>query len=137
MDPGFIRGYAFFAAACLHTGRHDEAIAAARRGDELSAGHHMMVVVLASVLGVAGRREEARATIAPVPGDQVQPMYAAMFHASVGDEEPMFAALERGVEERSDWMYSLGTQPWFRDWRAHPRFTALLERLHLAAGAAA
>ena len=69
--------------------------------------------------------------MAAVPADKVQFMYAAMYHAGVGDEDAMFAALERGVAERSDWMYSLGTQPWFRAWRTHPRFVALLEGMHL------
>jgi len=130
-DPGFIRGYAFLAAGELHAGRGEVALAAARRAVELSNHHHMMVVVLATVLGVTGRHAEARTTMATVAADQVQPMYAAMYYAGVGEVDAMFAELERGVAERSDWMYSVANQPWFKAWRSHPRFVALLEGMRL------
>ena len=40
----------------------------------------------------------------------------------------------REIAERSDWMYSIGQQPWIRGHRTHRRFVALLERLGLPGG---
>ena len=40
--------------------------------------------------------------------------------------------LERAPEARSDWMYSVGRQPWFRQYHSDPRFVKLLESLRAA-----
>jgi hypothetical protein len=54
-----------------------------------------------------------------------------MAHASLDDEEAALAALQLGIEQRSDWMYSITTQPWFRSYHDNPRFVRLLQLMKL------
>ena len=43
----------------------------------------------------------------------------------------MFPALEQGITERSDWMYSIRTQPWLLDLHGDLRFQAVVDKLGL------
>ena len=110
--------------------RHDEALSAARAGVDRANRHPMFLYILGVVLAVSGQIEEAGRIFEPIlPG--LEPIYVASVHATLGDESAALDALERAAETRSDWMYSVGTQPWFRAYHGHPRFTALLERMRL------
>lgn len=62
----------------------------------------------------------------------MQPMYEAMYPAALGDIDTVMDLLERGYHERSDWMYTMGTQPWFKPYHGHPRFMQLMEQMKLA-----
>jgi serine/threonine protein kinase/tetratricopeptide (TPR) repeat protein len=129
-DPTFARAYGFLAWSLSLQGRHDEALPPARTGIERSNHHPMFVYVLGTCLALSGELDEARKVFDPIM-NELQPFYVATVHAAMGDESPALDALERGSEAHSDWMYSVGTQPWFRPYHSHPRFVALLERLHL------
>ncbi len=130
IDPQFARAYAFTAASLSLQGSHDEAIAIARRGVEQSGGHSFMVLPLGISLAYAHRADEARALLDPIKAG-LPPFYQAMAHAVLDEADGVFDALERGCDEHADWMYSVGTQPWFRDYHTNPRFVALLQRLNL------
>ena len=67
----------------------------------------------------------------PIVRGGIDPIYAAMALASFDDDEAALAALQLGVEKRSDWMYSIGTQPWFRKYHGNPRFEGLLRQMKL------
>ena len=54
----------------------------------------------------------------------------------LGEKESVFAALKQRLEERSDWMYSLTTQPWLLDLHDDPRFQAVRAKLRLPERAA-
>jgi eukaryotic-like serine/threonine-protein kinase len=130
MDAGFVRGYVFLGGTLSFLDQHDEAIAVGQRGAELARQLPVTLVPLGSSLARAGRAEAAHALLDPVL-DGLDPIYAAMAHASFGDEDKAIGALESGIEKRSDWMYSIPTQPWFRGYHRNPRFVALLRRMKL------
>jgi serine/threonine-protein kinase len=130
MDPKFVRGYAFRGAALVFAGCHDEGIESARRALELSNNHSMMRYVMGSCLAVAGRMDEARLTLQQVL-PELHGVYAAISHMYLGDEERMYEALEKGIAERGDWLYSLGVQPWLLPVRSEPRFRALLRTINV------
>ena len=131
MDPKFVRAHAFLGCALSCLDRHEEAIAAARVAVELSQGSAIVLMPLASCLARAGQTHEAMEILETVFRTGLPAIYRAMLHSAIGNEAEALAELERGFEERSDWMYSIGTQPWFREYHGHPRFTRLLERLKL------
>jgi eukaryotic-like serine/threonine-protein kinase len=131
MDPGFVRGYVFLGGTLSFLGQHDEAIAAGRTGADLAKQLPVTLVPLGSSLARAGRLDEARAMLDPVVRGGIDPIYAAMAHASLDDEEAALAALQLGIEQRSDWMYSITTQPWFRSYHDNPRFVRLLQLMKL------
>ena len=131
VEPKFVRAHAFLGVALELDGRIDEAIASMNTAMDLSKGHSTMVVLLAGLLARAGRIDEAESTFAALRDQQLQPMYEAMYPAAIGDVDHALDALERGFDERSDWMYTVAVQPWFRAYHAHPRFRALLVRMKL------
>jgi TolB-like protein/tetratricopeptide (TPR) repeat protein len=135
IDANFARAYAFIAGALTLQERHDEAIAVARRGVEVRNGHSFMLLPLGMALAYAKRTDEARATLDSIKAE-LPPIYRAMAHTALGEDDDALDALELGYEEHADWMYSVGTQPWFRKYHTHPRFTALLRRLNLSGGRA-
>jgi serine/threonine-protein kinase len=131
MDPGFVRAHIFLGAALSFQNRHDEAIAAARLGAELAKQLPVTLVPLGSSLARAGKLEEAHALLNPVMAT-LDPIYAGMIHAALGNDAAALNALELGFEKRSDWMYSIVTQPWFRGYHHHPRFERLLRKMNLS-----
>jgi hypothetical protein len=94
----------------------------------------MFAMPLAVVLFKAGRTAEAyeMKTIAIDGG--LPSLYVAILHAMFGENDEALAALDRGYEERGDWMYTIGVQAWFRELRSHPRFVALVKKIKLGGG---
>jgi eukaryotic-like serine/threonine-protein kinase len=131
MDPGFVRGYIFLGGTLSFLDIHEEAITVGRMGADLAKQLPITLVPLGSSLARAGRLDEAHAMLDPIVKSGIDPIYAAMAHASLNEDDAALTALERGVETRSDWMYSIVTQPWFRKYHGHPRFVGLLHQMKL------
>jgi tetratricopeptide (TPR) repeat protein len=129
-DPRFVRGYTFRAYARGLRGRYDEALLDMDVAEGIS---HVPIVriVRVAILAWAGREPEARAALGPIMRELPQ-FYLASAHAALGEIDDALGALERAVDARDDWMYSIGTQPFFRNLRGHPRFERIRERLGLA-----
>jgi serine/threonine protein kinase/Flp pilus assembly protein TadD len=129
-EPTFARAYGFLAWSLSLQGKHDEALPFARAGVERSNNHPMFLFVLGTCLGLSGHLDEARKEFGPIL-NELEPLYVATVHAVMGDESAALDALERGAAGRSDWMYSVGTQPLLRKYHGNPRFVRVLERLRL------
>jgi serine/threonine-protein kinase len=129
-DPGFARAYAFLACSLSFMGRHDEAISVAGTGVERSNRHAMLLFALGICTARAGKPDDARAIFEPILS-QLDPFYEATVYAMLGEESAALDTLEKASEARADWMYSVGRQPWFREYHSHPRFIQLLESLGL------
>jgi serine/threonine-protein kinase len=131
MQPGFLRGYSFLGAALSVIGRHDEAIAVLEALAERGNRQPIYLWPLGMGYALAGRMEEAHNVLDPINRSSFPPLYRAIGHHVLGEEDAVFPALEQGLEQRSDWMYSLVTQPWLLDLHDDPRFQAVLAKLHL------
>ncbi len=129
-DPGFARAYAFLATTLSFLDRHDEAISAARMGVERSNRHAMLLFALGICTARAGQLDEARAIFEPILSE-LDPFYEATVYAVLGEDSVALDTLERAPEAKSDWMYSVGRQPWFGQYHSHPRFIRLVEQLQL------
>jgi serine/threonine-protein kinase len=129
-DPNFVRAYAFLACSLSFMERHDEAILVARTGVERSNRHTMLLFALGVVMARAGNLDEAREIFTPIL-PELTPFYAATVFAMLQEHSAALDTLEKSPEARSDWMYSVGRQPWFRQYHSHPRFVRLLEGLNL------
>ncbi len=130
IDPSFVRAHVFLGAALSLLGFHEEAISSGRVGAELSKQLPVTVAALSTSLANAGRLGDARAMLDPIMKD-LDSMYAAMAHASLGEDDTALAELEVAAEMHSDWMYAVATQPWFRKYHGNPRFVALLRKMKL------
>jgi eukaryotic-like serine/threonine-protein kinase len=129
-DPNFVRAYAFLACSLSFLDRHDEAIAAARTGVERSNHYVMLLFALGICTARSGKLDDARAIFEPIIS-QLDPFYEATVYAVLGEDSRALDTLERAPEAKSDWMYSVGRQPWFRQYHDDPRFIRLLEQLQL------
>lgn len=84
----------------------------------------------ASAFAISGKHDEARSLLAEIERESGKYMAAwiASIHILLGDEERALARLERGLEERSPDMFSIGDAR-FDKLRDHPRFQAVSEAL--------
>jgi serine/threonine-protein kinase len=130
MDPGFLRAGNFAGVALSFLGRHDEAVAITQRTAAAGKEHAINILPLGICLVRAGRIAEAREALDPIM-PALPAFYHASVHASLQEEAAMYDELERGIAAHDDWMYSIGTQPWFREYRDQPRFKALMRQLNL------
>ena len=126
--------------ALLATGRAVEARDVLVRGEALSPGLSAMPGTLAAVLAALGDREGARRALADLEagtarGD-VSMIEIACAYVWRGEEDAAFAAMERAVEARGDWMAFLHLDPRFRRVRGDPRFESVLRRIGMADDAA-
>jgi glycerol-3-phosphate dehydrogenase len=83
-----------------------------------------------------GHRERAEETVAALTrqaaaSSTVPSWQLAMIHASLGQADPAFAALERAFEERSDALAYLKVEPHWNPLRTDPRFDEMLGRVGL------
>jgi tetratricopeptide (TPR) repeat protein len=129
-DPGFVRAYAFLACSLSFLERHDEAIAVARTGVEKSNRHTMLLFAQGICIARAGKLEEARAIFEPIISE-LDAFYEATVYAVLHEDAKALETLERAPAAKSDWMYSIGRQPWFRQYHDNPRFIRLMEQLQL------
>jgi hypothetical protein len=82
---------------------------------------------------IAGRLDEAHAILDPINRSAFPSLYRAMAHNVLGERAAAIPALEQGLVERSDWMYSLRTQPLLRSLHGDPGFEAVVAKLGLPA----
>ena len=62
---------------------------------------------------------------------QLDPFYEATVFAALGDDARAMQSLERASGAQSDWLYSIGRQPWFGQYHSQPRFINIVEQLRL------
>jgi hypothetical protein len=90
----------------------------------------MLVFALGICTARAGKSDEARRIFEPIISE-LDPFYEATVYAVLGEDSRALDTLEKAPEARPDWMYSVGRQPWFRQYHSHPRFISLLAQLRL------
>lgn len=87
------------------------------------------------VFGATGRKVEARAMLARLDSmsrkGYVTAYGVALVHASLGQRDSAFAWLDRGVEERTNWMVWLKLDHRWDPIRSDPRFAALTRKVGL------
>jgi len=116
-------------------GELDAAIETLQTACKIFADHPVALSRLGYVYGLAGRENLAREIIARLEKisekTYVPPQDRAFAHLGIRDFEHVFEWLERGCEERSDYMVYLNVDPPFDVIRDHSRFGALLRRVNL------
>ena len=116
-------------------GRLDEALASLRIASERSGGMPFAAESAGWVLAMQGRRDEARrvlsASLARAATTYVPTSAIALIHLGLGDDEALFACLDRCVEERDAMLAWAKFMPVFDRVRPDPRFQALLARIGL------
>lgn len=129
MHPDFPRAVVFLGSVLALQGRHDEARAIMESLIARTGRTPVYVWSLGIVHTLAGRMADAHEVLDPINRSSFPSLYRAIAHNALGERDAVFPALEQGLRERSDWMYSLGTQPLLRNLHGDPRFQVVLDKL--------
>ena len=128
---------AYFGLAWVarYVGRHEEALSAIKRAEELSNESLMVTAGKGQVYAAAGMRRQAEEVLANLealpPERHVVPYHVALIHHFLGDKQKTLRALESAFEQRDLWLVWSGVEPAFDDLRNDASFQNLLERIGL------
>jgi eukaryotic-like serine/threonine-protein kinase len=135
MDPNFLRGRYILGMAYEQKKMYSEAIAELEAARRLSEDGPHYVASLGHAYAAAGRTADARRCLEDlnemarrrfVGSEQI-----GLVHAGLGERGAALTLLEKGEEERNNWVMNLAIDRRFDPLRSDPRFNDLLKRLHL------
>ena len=137
MDPDFIHAYMILALDYTLLGRYDEAITHADKAIEmgLTTDAPIMLTYLTWVHAKTGVEDKARKVLEhfiQISNDQfVDPMFLAMIHAGLGENEEALSWLVKGFELHSGQMIYLRAYSdiFFKDLSSDPRYIELLRKI--------
>ena len=139
LEPNFFRSHALFSNLCQDLGRHDEAIAAAKKATAASPGPGLLVT-LGTALARAGQATEARAILAQLEGISrsvpVAPTLFARMHMALDNPAAALDRLEQAVQQHSGDLDLVHLQPVFQPLHGEPRFRRIVDQLGLTLPAA-
>jgi hypothetical protein len=102
---------------------------------ELSEGNTNELAALGHAYAVSHQESEARKILKQLNErlslTYVQPMWTAVIHIALGENDQAFDWLQRAYEDRSVWLVYLKVDPYFTAVRSDLRFRDLLRRVGL------
>ena len=136
LDPAYERGHATLGWALILSGRTAEGVAEIERAVALAPDNAGWAAQLGQAYARIGRTAEARAILARLQAlartRSISPYHLAYVQAGLGDHDVALDLLEQAYEQRSGAIHGIKGAFLFAPLRGHPRFTALLKRMHLA-----
>jgi eukaryotic-like serine/threonine-protein kinase len=126
----------FLGWAYLQKRMYDKAIAASLDRVRLVDGMGSSLPDLAYAYALAGRRAEARLTMAKIREQStrtyIPPDAVALVHLALGDKQQALSVLEAALPDRNLLYYWLTADPRYDPLRSEPRFQALIRAMGLA-----
>lgn len=116
-------------------GMFDDAIAALRRAAESSGDAPLVLGWLGLALAESGDKAGAQALLhrlRAIPSTAyVPPTSLAWIHLGLGETDEFFERMNDAIDARDHMIMPIKTYPFLDQFRADPRFQALLRRMHL------
>lgn len=135
MDANFAVPHSYLGRAYEQLGKHDLAIAAFQEAVKLSGGNREFTAGLAHAYGQAGKSKEARKFLDELvhgaAGRYVPPVYVAIVHLGLRDNETAFQWLHKAYQQRDSALTYLRVDPRFDPVRSDPRYAELLKQVGL------
>lgn len=135
LAPDFGPAHWHLGWAYEQTGRYQEGIAEAQRALANDPQNLLYLASLGHAYAKAGRKNEARATLAQLMDAakrrHVSAYHVALIHVTLGELDTGLTWLERAFDEQSPWIGYLAVDPRVDPVRAQPGFARLLERARL------
>jgi TolB-like protein/Tfp pilus assembly protein PilF len=133
--PNYPDGYRTLAFTYVKQQRYPEAIAEMNKAVVPSGRSSEYLGALGYCYAVAGRREDALATLRELEakyarGESIA-AHLATVHGALGDKDQAFAWLEKDFQARSGELGDLAWRPYFDPLRDDPRYSDLLRRMNL------
>ncbi len=131
--PEFALGHVLLGMAYQQKGAYSDAEAELRIAKDLQASPSFVLAGLGHTYALAGRRQDARRVVdqleRPAPGRYVPSIYIAAIYAAMGEKDKAILFAQKALEERTDYMIYLKTDPWAEPLRGDPRFGEILRRV--------
>jgi serine/threonine-protein kinase len=100
---------------------------------KLSGNHPVMIALYGHALAVSGDAAGARTALAELQqlsqSRYVSPLYLAIVHTGLGENQSALDLLDRAYSERTDRLVYLGAEPMADPLRSDPRFKQLLHKI--------
>jgi serine/threonine-protein kinase len=135
LDPGFCLARMQLAMAHMGQGKQPEARAEVEKLESASALASMCSGFVGYAYAMSGQRVEALRTLAGLEErskrEYVLPVAPALVYIGLGDKDQAFTWLDKAVAERAGWFPIMHSTLLFDSLRSDPRFTRLLQQMHL------
>jgi DNA-binding winged helix-turn-helix (wHTH) protein/TolB-like protein/Tfp pilus assembly protein PilF len=137
MEPSYATAHANLGWVYVMTGRYAEAEASLRKALEVERISPSNVhAFLGHLYALTGRRAEARGEVERLNELRKQKRGSwgalAVVYAGLGDNDRAFECLDKALEEREWWSFSVKVNPLFDRLHPDPRFADLVRRTGLA-----
>ncbi len=130
------RGHATLGWAYFKLDRIAEGLAALERAVALSPGDSLWLAQLGEAYALAGNTDRAREVLRDLEEQSskryVAPNHLAYAYTGLGEHDRAIECLEQAFEQHAGAVYGIRGSFLFAPLRSHPRFVALLRRMHLA-----
>jgi len=137
MDASFLRAHYILGMAYEQKQMYPEAIAELEAARRISENGPHYVASLGHAYAAAGRTADARRCLEDLNGMArrrfVGSEQIGLVHVGLGEREAALDLLEKGEEERNNWLMNIAIDRRFDPLRSDPRFQQLLRRLNLPA----
>ncbi len=135
IDPNFWLVHLAIGMAQLQKGLLQESIASFEKTLQLAPWYSVAAGLLAAAHGRAGNRAQPDQTVREArernPEGYFSPMCPALYHAYLGEADPMFDCLEAALADREPYLPRMTADPLLDPFRSDPRYRALLRRMNL------
>src|SRR5262249_20890507 len=133
--PDFSPAHSFLSQAYEYSGFYDEALAECRRAIDLAKSDHFLLLQLAHIYAMSGKRAESRRLLAEITNEPQRRYFPrthiAIVYVALGDRERALEWLDKAYSERDWGLVGLKVFPELDDVRSDPRFSDLLKRMNL------
>jgi TolB-like protein/Tfp pilus assembly protein PilF len=136
MDSNFMPAYVYLGRAYEQKGMYPQAISQLQKALELSEGNTNELAAIGHAYAVSHQESEARKILKQLnersSQTYVQPVWIAVIHIALSEDDQAFDWLQRAYQDRSVWLVYLKVDPYFSTVRSDPRFIDLLRRIGLS-----
>jgi TolB-like protein/DNA-binding winged helix-turn-helix (wHTH) protein/Tfp pilus assembly protein PilF len=141
ISPEFGLAHALLGMALEHSGAYAQAIEEFNKASQLGASPSFVLAGLGCAHALAGHAREARGVLDQLDAkagrkEYVPAVSRAAIWAALGNRDRGIEWTRKAVEERSDYVVYLGTEPWADPLRADPRFQQILQEVKAQPGKA-
>ncbi|WP_109488398.1 tetratricopeptide repeat protein [Occallatibacter savannae] len=132
-DPGFPLAHLWLGRAYEEKGMYPEAIGEFQQVQKALPGWPVAIAAAGWVYGRWGKSVEARQALADLNATSahryVSSYAIALVHSGLGEKEQTLQLLDRGLEERTNWMVWAAVDPRWQLVRGDERFQTLLRKV--------
>jgi serine/threonine-protein kinase len=130
IDPASHQAHRHLGQVYIQERRYPEAVSELKKAVELSPGSTEALAELGYVLGISGKKDEARQILLELQDSSqrraVSSYHLAIVHIGLGERELALQSLRKAVDDHSPGVVHLKVSPFFQEFRSDQRFERML-----------